>query len=70
MAHLLTGQTCYKIHAQNRNDLLIIKNISTQNYFVKTAREILSDVELLSGFSPQDAALIGVIAGMAIDRQK
>ncbi len=58
--------TCYEIHAQNGSEHLIIKNILTQNYFIKTAKEILSDLELLSGFSPQQAALIGVIAGMTI----
>ena len=70
MTNLLIDPICYEIHAQNGSDLLVIKNKLKQNFFIKTAREILSDIDLLSGFSHQDAALIGVIAGMSIERQK
>lgn len=68
MTNHISDLIYYEIHAQNGSEFLIIKNILTQNYFIKTAREILSDIELLSGFSPQQAALIGVIAGMAMNK--
>jgi hypothetical protein len=67
MTNQLNNITYYEIHAQYSSEFLIIKNILMQNYFVKSAKEILSDAKLLAGFSPQQAALIGVIAGMAIN---
>ncbi len=67
MTKFFNGDICYKIHAQLGKELVVIKNILTQSYFVKKASEIVFDLELLSGFSAQDAALIGVVAGMAIN---
>lgn len=69
MTKLFNNSTYLIIHAQIGKELLIIKNILTQNYFIKTANEIILDIELLNGFSAYEAAMIGIIAGMAINKE-
>lgn len=61
-----TATIRYKILAQHTNDLLIIEIIGHTQHLIKTAREILTDPCMLQGFSFDDVALIGVIAGMEI----
>ena len=34
---------------------------------IKTAHEVLADKEMLRGFTPEQAAIIGVIGGMSIN---
>ena len=56
----------YALIAQNRQDQLIVKILAQEQYFEMSAREILNHTELLPGFLPIDAAIIGFVAGMSV----
>ncbi len=53
----------YYIIAQNRGDELIVGIEGSSYQLVKNARELLKNSDMLNGFSPKEAALIGVIVG-------
>ncbi len=56
----------FKLIAQNRGDELVIEIVDKKLFMIRRARDIIKDRELLCGFSQEDAAHIGVAAGMAI----
>lgn len=58
----------YRIASQNRNNYLSIEIIGKNLYLLKSAIDIVNDVSLMCGFSPQDAAIIGFIASEMSNR--
>ncbi len=54
----------YRLIAQYRDDKVMIEMIAEASLLIKSAHEILADLKMLRGFLPEDAAMIGVIAGM------
>lgn len=67
MTNHLTSNNRYEIYAQSPCGKLIIQDIPANIFFMKTAREILADLELLSGFPTQQSAFIGMIADSIAD---
>lgn len=58
----------FKLHAENRNGVLTIRNIEQNNYFISTALDLVHNKDLLCGFSKQDIAYIGVSAGISLEK--
>lgn len=58
----------FKLHAENRNGTLIIRNLEQNNYFISTPVDLVHNKNLLDGFSREDITLIGISAGMAIEK--
>ena len=58
----------YKIIAQYRNDLLHVKDISTDEYFMMDAREFVHNTALRERFDSDDNFLIGFICGQRAER--
>lgn len=58
----LNSNIRYRLHAQNRENILIIEVIGTTLFISRTAQEIISDQNLIQGFSQEEADLIGYIA--------
>lgn len=67
MTDKINNDERYKIYAKNRDMKLVIKNLVTQTYFIKTAQEILHDAELLAGFTSQQISFINVVAELQTD---
>jgi hypothetical protein len=59
----ISEQTRYQIIAQNRNNTLLVNIIGQGLYFIRTADQIFSAPGLITGFSQEEAALIGYIVG-------
>lgn len=57
----------FKIYAKNRDMKLVVKNLVTQTYFIKTAQEILRDAELLAGFTAQQILFITDVAELQLE---
>lgn len=57
------NQVRYQIVAQYRDSKLVISVLGKGIYFIKSAHQIFSTPSLLSGFSQEEAALIGYIVG-------
>jgi hypothetical protein len=53
----------YQIIAQYPGNKLMIHILGEGLYFIRSAHQILHDPMLLNGFSQEEAALIGYIAG-------
>lgn len=58
----------FKLHAENRDGTLIIRNLEQNNYFISTPVELVHNKNLLDGFSREDITLIGISAGIAIEK--
>ncbi len=58
-----SNQVRYRIVAQYRDSKLVISVLGKGIYFIKSAHQIFSNPALLSGFSQEEAALIGYIVG-------
>lgn len=56
----------YKLIATHQDDKIIIEITGEKLHVIKIARDVLVDAEMLQGFSQKDAAMIGVVAGMAL----
>lgn len=52
----------YELIAQNRNGELILKIIGSEKYIIKTAEEVMKDIQLYNGLSTNDAGIIQFIA--------
>jgi hypothetical protein len=59
----ISEQVRYQIIAQYRNNTLLINILGQGLYFMRTARQIFTVPTLISGFSQEEAALIGYIVG-------
>lgn len=59
----ISEQTRYQIIAQYRNNTLLVNIIGQGLYFMRTAHQIFSAPALITGFSQEEAALIGYIVG-------
>lgn len=53
----------YSLTAQDRDNQLTIEIIGENLFLRKTAQEIISNPALIAGFPPEQAAVIGYIAG-------
>ena len=56
-------QIRYQIIAQYRNNTLLVNILGQGLYFMRTAHQIFTAPTLISGFSQEEAALIGFIVG-------
>jgi hypothetical protein len=56
-------QIRYQIVAQYRGNGLIVNILGKGLCFMSSARQIFNNTDLLSGFSQEEAALIGYIVG-------
>jgi len=54
-------QIRYQIIAQYRNNTLLVNILGQGLYFMRTAHQIFTAPTLISGFSREEAALIGYI---------
>ncbi|MEN9916595.1 MAG: hypothetical protein RLY40_527 [Pseudomonadota bacterium] len=59
----LSEQIRYQIIAQYRDNTILVNILGQGLYFMRTAHQIFTVPTLLSGFSQEDAALIGYIVG-------
>ncbi len=53
----------YQIIAQYRDNAILVNILGQGLYFMRSAYQIFSTPKLLSGFSQEEAALIGFIVG-------
>ncbi len=56
----------YVLIAQGQNEYVVIGIKNSPYHMIRSASEILANKNLLQHFSPQDAAMLGFIAGMAV----
>jgi hypothetical protein len=61
-----TNTQRYKLIAQHPDDKLLIEIIEQKLFLIRQAKDIVCDNKMIQGFSPEDAVLIGVIAGMNV----
>ena len=59
----ISEQIRYQIIAQYRDNTILVNILGQGLYFMRTAYQIFGAPTLLSGFSQEDAALIGYIVG-------
>lgn len=59
----MSEQIRYQIIAQYRDNTILVNILGRGLYFMRTAHQIFTVPALLSGFSHEDAALIGYIVG-------
>jgi hypothetical protein len=52
----------YQLYAQNRDNQLVIKNMSQNNYFTISAKNLLNNPKLLQHFTPEEIEIIKFIA--------
>jgi|GEM_PF-1084488 hypothetical protein len=53
----------YQVIAQYRDNTILVNILGQGLYFMRTAHQIFTTPTLISGFSQEDAALIGYIVG-------
>lgn len=59
----ISEQIRYQIIAQYRDNTILVNILGQGLYFMRTAHQIFTASTLISGFSQEDAALIGYIVG-------
>lgn len=59
----ISEQIRYQIIAQYRDNTILVNILGQGLYFMRTAHQIFSAPTLINGFSQEEAALIGYIAG-------
>lgn len=66
----ISEQIRYQIIAQYRDNTILVNILGRGLYFMRTAYQIFTAPTLLSGFSQEDAALIGYIVGSEQQKSK
>lgn len=59
----ISEQIRYQIIAQYRDNTILVNILGQGLYFMRSAHQIFTTQSLISGFSQEDAALIGYIVG-------
>jgi hypothetical protein len=59
----ISEQIRYQIIAQYRDNTILVNILGQGLYFMRTAHQIFTAPTLISGFSQEEAALIGYIVG-------
>ncbi|MEN9449583.1 MAG: hypothetical protein RJA83_197 [Pseudomonadota bacterium] len=59
----ISEQIRYQIIAQYRDNTILVNILGQGLYFMRTAHQIFTAPTLINGFSQEEAALIGYIAG-------
>lgn len=66
----ISEQIRYQIIAQYRDNTILVNILGQGLYFKRTAHQIFTVPTLISGFSQEDAALIGYIVGSEHHKSK
>lgn len=59
----ISEQIRYQIIAQYRDNTILVSILGQGLYFMRTAHQIFTAPTLISGFSQEEAALLGYIVG-------